>query len=590
MGDVYLQEIILFLTAAGILVPLAHRFRVSPVLGFLLVGIVIGPYGLGLLIEALPWLQYLTISDSEHVHILAEFGVVFLLFMIGLDLSLERLWSLRRYVFGLGGTQVVITSCLIGSIALLFGNQPEQAIILGAAFALSSTAVVLQVLTEEHRLGSASGRTSFAILLMQDLAVVPILFIVGMLGASTGASVGIAFLKAIALAAVTIAAILMAGRLIIRPLFAFVGATRNRELFMAATLLIIILTSVISAKAGMSMALGAFLAGLLFAETKYRREIEVDIEPFKGLLLGVFFMSVGMAIDLRFVLQNPVWIFLSVLGLIVIKSAVLYGICRTFALPRPVALETSVSLSQGGEFAFVIIGLAMVSGILSTDVGQFMLIVTALSIALAPPTINLAQKMAHKLGEKELETLEDVSVIPPDLNGHVLIAGYGRVGQMIAKLLDDQKVPYIALDSSSSLVAQHGYKGGTLVYGNATHPEMLRRMGIGAAQALVVTMGDPSIANKVVTAAKAAAQNIRIYSRAADLPHAHALIKDGATSVVPETIEASLLLGEVLLKGIGIPDQAAHKIVEDKRQETRAALMVALMTNKTPKPDKDSPI
>jgi monovalent cation:proton antiporter-2 (CPA2) family protein len=580
MSGLDLQDVIVFLVVAGILVPVAHRYRLSPVLGFLLVGLLIGPYGLGRFIDSFPWLRNITISSSENVHVLAEFGVVFLLFMIGLELSFDRIWAMRRYVFGLGGSQVVVTSLAIGSIALLFGNSPQAAIILGAAFALSSTAVVLQILTEEHRLGSPSGRASFSILLLQDIAVVPILFIVSVLGTTSGESVSIAFLEALGLAGVTISAILLIGRLVIRPLFRLVGATRNRELFMAATLLIIILTAVISAEAGMSMALGAFLAGLLFAETEYRREIEVDIEPFKGLLLGVFFMSVGMGIDLAYVLDRPFWIATSVLGLIVIKTGLLYAICRMQALPRSVSLETALSLAQGGEFAFVVLGLAMSYSILPTDIVQFMMIVAGLSIAFTPLLIGLAKRLSLWLEEREaLSLTEEFTFLPADLEGHVMIVGYGRVGQMIGSLLDAQKIPYIAIDSSSSLISSHAYHGGPLVYGDAARPEMLRRIGISAAQALVVTVGTPSLSNSIVAAARSVAPNLPVYARAMDILHGKSLLHEGATDVVPETIEASLLLGEVLLKGLGLPDEAAHHIVEEKRRTTRTILTAEMTKN-----------
>ncbi|MDX1542200.1 MAG: monovalent cation:proton antiporter-2 (CPA2) family protein, partial [Geminicoccaceae bacterium] len=296
-GTLELGEVMVFLIAAGVVVPLIGRLGVGSVLGFLIVGLVLGPFGLARFTEQLPWLEHAVIGDLEGVRALAELGVVFLLFMIGLELSLERLWAMRRAVFGLGGAQVVLTAIVITGVASLFDNTLAAAMVLGAGFALSSTAIVMQLLADNRRLGTATGQTSFAVLLFQDLAVLPILFMVAAFAERGGASVAVAFVLALGQAALAVALILLVGRAVIRPLFRFVGSSASREMFLASVLLVIFGTAVVTEHAGLSMALGAFLAGLVFAETEYRHAIEVDIEPFKGLLLGLFFVSVGMGID-----------------------------------------------------------------------------------------------------------------------------------------------------------------------------------------------------------------------------------------------------------------------------------------------------
>ena len=336
-----------FLVAAGVVVPLVHRLGIGPVLGFLVVGLVIGPFGLARWVEDLPWLAYAVIADLDGVRALAELGVVFLLFMIGLELSIDRLWAMRRSVFGLGGAQVVLTGAVIAAIASLFENSLPVALVLGAGLALSSTAIVMQLFAANRRLGTATGQTCFAVLLFQDLAVLPILFLVEAFGARTEGPVALAFATALGQAVLAIAVILIIGRLVIRPIFRFVGSGASREMFLAAVLLVIIGTAIATAHAGLSMALGAFLAGLLFAETEYRHEIAVDIEPFKGLLLGLFFVSVGMGIDLAQVAAKTLWLAASVIGLFLVKGAIFYGLARLAGRPRSVALEVLPAARPG---------------------------------------------------------------------------------------------------------------------------------------------------------------------------------------------------------------------------------------------------
>ncbi len=567
-----LREVMIFLVAAGIVVPLVRRLGMSPVFGFLVVGLAIGPHGVARFADALPWLRYAVITDLAGVRPLAELGVVFLLFMIGLELSLDRLWSMRRRVFGLGGAQVIVTGAVIAVIASFFDNTLATAVVLGAAFALSSTAIVMQLMSENRRLGTATGRTSFAILLCQDLAVLPILFLVGAFAAQSDASVLVAFAWAIGQALVAVAAILAIGRLVLRPVFRFVGSTASREMFLAFVLLVIVGTALATEQVGLSMALGAFLAGLLFAETEYRHEIGVDIEPFKGLLLGLFFVSVGMSIDITQVAAKPLWLIASVFGLYLVKSPIVYALARLFGEPRPVALEAGLLLGQGGEFAFLVIGMAYGLGLMPNDTAQFMLIVTGMTMIVTPPVAHVARRLAHAAETQEADRGQRDTDIPSSLSGHVIVVGYGRVGQMLGSVLTSQTLPYIGLDVDANLVARFRAAGAGILYGDASRPDMLRRFGVDRAAALVVTMDSPDAAEQVVETARRHWPDLVIYARARDRAHGARLIARGASHVIPETIEASLQLGEMVLMGVGVPDQAARRVIEARRQAEQAAV------------------
>lgn len=566
----HISQLIVFLVAAGLVVPLAQRFRISPVLGFLLIGLLIGPHGLGRLAIDHPWVAIATIDDEAGVHVLGEFGVVLLLFVIGLELSLGRLIAMRRLVFGLGASQVLVTSAIIGLAAYGFGSELSAAVVIGVCLALSSTAIVLQLLTEAHRIGSQAGRAMFAILLFQDLAVVPLLVLVEVFGKGAGHSVALALGAATIGAMVAIAAIMAIGNLVIRPLFRLVGATRSRELFMATVLLTVLATGLATAYVGLSMALGAFLAGLLLADTEYRHQVEVDIEPFKGLFLGVFFLSVGMRIDPMAIVANPGWIAAAVFGLLATKAAVLFGLCLAFRYSRAVAAEVALTAGQAGEFAFVVIGLAVTLGVVPRDQAQFVLIVVGLSMVVTPLVARFGRSLASGLESPAAESGHDLGIPDTDLSGHVILAGYGRVGRLLGSLLAHEDVPFIALDTSSQTVAAARKEGAPVFVGDASRPEFLERVGLDHASAFVVTMDSADAAERVVGAVRAARPQMPIYARARDTAHALRLLSAGATHVIPETVEASLQLGEIVLTGVGLPEDAARTVVEAARREETA--------------------
>jgi CPA2 family monovalent cation:H+ antiporter-2 len=557
---------VVFLIAAGVIVPLFHRLRVSPVLGFLGAGAMLGPYGLGLFAQDIGLLRYAVIDDIDGVRGLASLGVIFLLFMIGLELSVERLWALRRLVFGLGTLQVVITAAVIGAIAWGFGNSPQASIIFGSCLALSSTAIVMQLLTERRQVATTLGRTSFAVLLLQDLAVVPILFLLGMLGARLDGDVGVALLVSVGKALGAIVLILIVGRLVLRPLFRLVTAARSPELFVAATLLTIIGTAAVTGAVGLSMALGAFLAGLLLAETEFRHEIEVDIDPFKGLLLGLFFMSVGMAIDFRAVAQEPLWLAASVIGLFLTKSVITTGLCLAFGVPRHTAAEAGLLLGQAGEFAFVVVGIATMRGLVAEDAAQFMLIVAGLTMAITPGVAHLARRLAGFIEQRTHAGGAGGSPEIEGLEGHVIIAGFGRVGQMLRRIFDAQNLPYVALDLDGPAVGAQRAAGLPVFYGDASRADILRRAHVESAQALVITMDSPMAALRTVEAVRRQWPWLQVFARARDAGHARTLLQAGATGVVPETVESSLQLAARVLDGVGTPAEAVNAVVSQRRE------------------------
>lgn len=561
----FLRETLILLAVAGVAVPLLHRLRVTPVLGFLMLGLLIGPFGAGLFVADLPLLRYLVV-EREGVSALAELGIMFLLFMIGLELSFNRLWTMRRLVFGLGTLQILLTGGLIGLIAWRFGNSAAASIVIGACLALSSTAIVMQLLIEARRLQTAAGRASFSVLLMQDLAVVPILFTVGVFGRHSSGNVGEELVAALATAAVTVGLLYSFGRLVLRPAFRLIAQPRMPEIFMAAVLLTVIGTAAVTGAAGLSMALGAFLAGLLLAETEFRHEVEVVIEPFKGLMLGLFFMSVGMGIDWRVIGQEPFWIPASVVGLILLKWLVTTGLCLAFRLPRHAAVETGLILSQGGEFAFIVVGLAASLALLPASVAQFMLIVTGLTMVLTPLLVGSARRLGARLERSEREAAEAVEPeLDDDCEPQVILAGFGRVGRMIANVLDAEGVSYVALDSNSGVVAKARAENRPVFYGDASRVEILERAQIGRCLAVAVTMDNEAANQWIVHQIRRHWPSVPMFARARDSEHARRLLKSGATAAVPETVEASLQLTGHLLGGLGISPEAVRRRLDYQR-------------------------
>lgn len=536
------------LGAAAVVIPLFHRLRISAVLGFMLVGMAVGPSGLGALAERAPALAWITIADRSQIAPLADLGVVLLLFMIGLELSWERMGTMRRLVFGLGALQLAGCTLAVAGGAVLLGVRPAAAGIIALALAMSSTAVVAQVLAEERRMAGQVGRVSFAMLLFQDLMLVPVLFGLGAAGGAGWAGFGLAVAKAVG----AVAAIVGGGRLALRPLFRGVARTGSPELFMAACLLVVLGAGLAAAAAGLGMALGALIAGLLLAETEYHRQIEVTVDPFKGLLLGVFLISIGMSLDLGRIAQQPLQVLGAAAGLVAVKAAVTAGLARVFGLRWRVGGPAGLLLGPGGEFSFVILGLGQVSGLVDPALAGFAFILAALTMAAIPLLSKLGTVLA---GRRPVKVRPDL--LPPDMAGHgpprVIIAGFGRVRRTVASLLDAHALPWVAIDTDADRVAAARGPGRAVYYGDITRPELLARVGLADARALVVTIDDRARADALVGTARAARPDLLIVARARDGRHAARLYALGASDAVPETIEASLQLSEAVLVDLGIP-------------------------------------
>ena len=568
----FLKEIILFLALSGLLIPLLSRLRVNPVLGFLAVGVLLGPYGLASLAGTWPLLSWLSFVRPEDVDFLAELGVIFLMFMIGLEMSVERLWSMRRLVFGLGGLQVALSAAAIGGLAIGFGNGVEAAVILGVVLAFSSTAIVMQLLIQRRELGTPLGQSTFAILLFQDLAVVPLLVLISILGAAAGEGsfaslLGSAMVKGV----LTVVLIYLVGRRIVRPLFHQIAVDKQPDTFTALTLLTTLGVAALTWYAGLSMALGALLAGLIIAETEFRHEVEITIEPFKGLLMGLFFMSVGMGIDLRALLAEPLWIPLSVVGLLAMKALIIFVLLRVFGLSWGRSAEGGLLLGQGGEFAFIVIGMALGLGLLERQVGQFMLIVVGVSMLVAPVAARLGQSLGDAIDRRAAPPAPEDGELG-ELGGHVIIAGYGRVGQMVGQMLAEQGVAFVAIENDAHLIAHQRKAGVPLVFGDASRPELLRKLRIEQARAVVLTMDHTAAAIHAVHGIRRLVPMMRIIARARDEKHALLLREAGAAVVVPETLESSLKLTGSVLETLGVPPDAALRLLEQERERRIVAL------------------
>lgn len=565
------KELLLFLGTAGVIVPIFGRLRVSPILGFLVAGVALGPFGLGALTNQAPWLSAISITNAGQIAHLAEFGVAFLLFMVGLELSWNRLLLMRKLVFGLGSLQVLVSSVVLALMAMALGLTPAAAAVVGAALALSSTAIVLPSLAERKRLNSVAGRATFSVLLLQDIAVAPLLFMIAMLGAQEGASLGAGMIYALAPSVLILACLAVFGRLILRPLFQLVAATKSEELFVAACLLVVIGTALIGVASGLPMALGAFIAGLLLAETEYSRQVEVTIQPFQGLLLGLFFVSVGASLDLSYVLANPVFTVGIACGFVIVKILLLLPLAKTVGLPTRVAGEVALVLGPGGEFAFVATKAAVASSIVPAGAAAVAMVAATLSMFTIPLLVRLAERIASAY-RSETPDLTELMPQPDDGAERVIVVGYGRVGKLVGEMLARHNVPYLAVDHDVGLVTRERRNDNPISYGDATRVELLRRCGIATARALVVTLNIPSANELVVAAVRAERPDLTIVARARDAAHATRLYDLQVTDAVPETIEASLQLSEAVLVDIGVPMGLVIASIHEKRDEFRRLL------------------
>jgi CPA2 family monovalent cation:H+ antiporter-2 len=561
----WLKDVLVFLVAAGLVVPLFHRARVGAVLGFLVVGVAVGPYGFGQHAAEYPWVRYLTIDDRARVEPFAELGVMFLLFLIGIEMSMARLWSMRRYVVGIGGLQFILSAVVIGLGLAFVGAGRDASLILGLGLAMSSTAVVMQLLEEQGRIATPLGRVAIAVLLFQDLMVAPVLFLVEILGRGDG-NIALGVGWALVQAVIVIAVILVVGRYLLRPVFSLAGRTGSRELIMAMALLMVIGLAAATGYFGLSTALGAFLAGMLLSETEYRHEVEIDIAPFKGLLIGLFFITVGMTIDIRAMWSAIDTVLLAVVAMLVLKAGILFAAARLIGVSSGVSLEAAILMAQAGEFGFVVITLGTQMKLLAPAEAQFATAVVGISMMLTPFLAMGARGLAKRLHQSEHRDNMPAAA-EAGLTGHVIIGGYGRVGQTIGRLLQAENVPFVALDTNGELINDVGKQAGKVYFGDAGRREFLASAGAKGASAFVVTVNSARAAERMVAAARKERPDAPVFARGRDPAHAARLHKHGAVEVVSETIEASLQLGARLLEGLGLPDEAVARRVDEMRHQ-----------------------
>lgn len=536
----YLTDVIILLLAAVILVPVSRLIRLGAVPGFLIAGILVGPSALGL------------IDNQAEIAHLGELGVVLLMFVIGIELKPSRLWLMRRQVFGLGALQVVVTGGLIAAAAyFLFDVQLRPAALIGPALALSSTAFVLQLLTEQKMLTSGYGRTSIAVLLFQDLAVVPLLALASLL-AIAPVTVEKDIVLALAEAFVILALIILGGRYLLQPILHRVALLGSPETFTASAVLLVMGTAVVMAKIGLSMAMGAFVAGLLVADSEFRHQVSAEIQPFRGLLIGLFFLSMGMSLELELLLAQP-WFFIGLVILLMsVKAVVLWLLIRMFRLQGSIAWAVALLLAQSGEFALVLFSVAFDAALLSEGLFQQLLVVVVLSMLATPPLAGLAYRLATSKdsGKGQTEIEESALNERQEVNSLILILGFGRVGRRVGRIFDMRGVAYVAVDYNADLVRRERAAGRTVFYADVRKPEVLKSLGVGDAAMVIVTLDDFQDTEEVVTSMHQLFPSLNILAVGHSMEQCRALQALGARFVVSENLEASMALAQATLSQI----------------------------------------
>ncbi len=556
-----LDGVLILLSVAVVIVIMFRRINLPPILGYLFVGLLVGPYGLG-------W-----IPETQATHELAEFGVVFLMFTIGLEFSLSKLIAMRGLVLGLGGLQVLITTAVTVGIAMIFGQTLNDSIVIGSIVAMSSTAIVIKQLTDQLELNTSHGENAVGILLFQDLAVIPFLILIPSLGAGPDAQpILMPLVWAMGKGAAAMLLILAIGRWILRPVFHEIAASRSMELFTLSVLLVTLAAAWLTEDMGLSLALGAFLAGMMLGETEFRHQVEANIRPFRDVLLGLFFITIGMLLNIRSLPDIWQWVLLLLFVLIVVKTLVIFGLCRLLGNKNPIALRTGLVLAHGGEFGFALLSLAMAGNILKPELSQIVLGAILFSMLLSPLMIRYSGKLVESIFPEESGAETDENVVKSSvehaahgLEQHVIICGYGRVGQNIARLLESEGIEYIAMDLDPSRVQNAQLAGDRVTYGDSTNLEMLAAAGLKFAKALVISFEDVSGALKILQQVRKYKTHMPILVRARDDAELSKLQENGATEVIPATLEASLAIASHLLVFMGIPPSRVLRITREAR-------------------------
>jgi CPA2 family monovalent cation:H+ antiporter-2 len=561
------SDALVILGAAGIVIPAFARIRISPIIGFILIGMLVGPHGLGALASDHPWLHYVTISNPHGIEPFAELGIVLLLFSIGLELSFRRLWGMRGLVFGAGTAELFGSAVILSGGLYLAGEGPAGAIGIGLALALSSTAIVIP-LVGTH---SPVGRSALAMLLFEDLALVPIVFVLGaMAPQAAGAGVG-SILGTVLIGGVTAVAMLFLGRFLLPPLFAQAARTKSPELFLSACLLVVIVASLVTSAIGFSAVLGALIAGIVIAETEYRGEVEVITAPFRGLGLGIFLITVGISVDFRVILADWQSLFGALVGVLVVKAAVTALLLRLGGARMAVAAETGVLMASPSETTLIVLGSATAAQLISRDTAAFWQIVTAMGLTVTPLLAKLGRAAGSRFAGGAMARQMDASLDAAAL-GQVVILGFGRVGRMVADMLEAHGKDYLAVDSDIDGVAASRKEGYDVLFGDVARPELIDKLRERQPSALILTMDNPVLVNRLTKQLRRTFPDLPIVARARDTAHAAALYKAGVTDAVPETLEASLQLSEAVLVDLGVPMGPVIASIHEKRDQLRAEI------------------
>ena len=559
------SDALVILGAAGIVIPAFARFRISPIIGFILIGILVGPAGLGALANLHPWLHYLTISNAQRVEPFAELGIIMLLFSIGLELSLRRLWSMRKTVFGVGAAELVACAVIIGTAVHFIGQGLPGSIALGLALALSSTAIVLPLVGTQ----SPVGRAAFGMLLFEDVALVPIVFALGAMAPSASAGVG-PLVGTLLLGGAVALGLLFGGRLLLPGLFAQAARTKNPEVFLAACLLVVIVSSLVTTAIGFSAVLGALIAGIVIAETEYRGEVEVMTAPLRGLGLGIFLITVGMRVDLGLVLAHWQNILVALVAVLVIKALVTAGLLKIGGSRTAVAAETGVLMASPSETTLIVLGSATAAQLIRPETAAFWQIVTALGLTVTPLLGMFGRFAARRIDNTGDAPLRDA--LQQGGAGKAVIVGFGRIGRIVADMLSAHNRSYVAVDSDTDAVREGRSSGYPVLFGDVSRGTLVERMKVGMPSAVILTMDDPVLVGRLTKRLRSAFPEIPIIARARDTAQAARLYKAGASQAVPEAVEASLQIAEAALVDLGVAMGPVIASIHEKRDELRAKI------------------
>ncbi|MFC4291891.1 cation:proton antiporter [Sphingorhabdus arenilitoris] len=564
-----LNDLLVILGAAGIVIPAFARFRITPIIGFILVGILVGPMGLGALSSQYEWLKWITISDAKGIEPVGEYGIILLLFSIGLELSFKRLWTMRRLVFGVGAAELIGSGLIIGIALYMFGYGVAAALGIGIALALSSTALVLPISGTK----SAVGQSALAMLLFEDIAIVPIIFILGAIGPQAEANGFDGLITTLWQGGLVIVAMLVLGRFLLPALFGQAARTKSPELFLAASLLVVIVSSLLTGFVGLSPIVGALIAGLLIAETSYHGEVEVMTAPFKGLALGVFLISIGMSIDLQFVAKNWIALLGAVTGVIIVKALVTGALLKLSGARTGTAAEAGVLMASPSETTLIVLGAAASTYLIDRDTANFWQVATAIGLTITPILARIGHDMSRRI---EMRGNDDmVAETMSSGEDRTVIIGFGRIGRLIADMLKKHDQPFVAVESDIDAVAAGLRDGYPVIFGDISRPETLDKLQLGHAKALILTMDEPVLAARTVQRVRGWLPNIKIVVRARDTDHAAELYRAGASDAVPETLESSLQLSEAVLVDLGVPMGPVIASIHEKRDEYRRQIMEA---------------